>query len=1075
MTGDIARRIAALGPRQRELLEGSLGPPPRGATPISRNSHAVAPASPTQKSMWFVHNLHRESPVLNTAGAVRIRGALDTRALSAAITGLVQRHEILRTTFHLEDGELKQSVGPVPEKVLEIEEAPGDGDELSEGLRKSITAVLERPFDLASDLMYRAVLFRLGADDHVLVRAGHHIAFDRWSVALANQDTSEMYRSALNGDEPRLLELPYQYADFATWQLGNLEADGEDARLRYFTTHVAGAPRNLDIPTDRPRTRAQGPAAVVRTRMDGSLADSVRRFAREVGATPFMVLLAAYGLLLSRIARTDQLLIGIPVALRSEPDLERVIGPFINTVVLRSDLRGDPSLRELVERARRVALNMIPHQDLPIDELVRSLAPERVTTRTPLFQAMFDYLNTPHLDLDLEGLAVEPIPLDPTSTAYDLTLYMEDLPGSFSMRWEYRSDLFDRATIGALAGAYGILVERMISAPSEVVSDVGTLDPPQEARVRTIGSGPSTTVEGTVLEMLERSLTRSPGSVAIETSDETLTYGELASLSRRLSLALHQRGVGPGQTVALVLERSSAFVVGLVGVMMSGAAPVMLDPEQPAQRLDKMIDMVDPSLVLVDDNARQVKGGDHSTIPSLIGDIGSADKASFLPLTPVSPSDPAYLVFTSGSAGHPKAVSVGHGSLANFVDAAVGLYDLSRDDRVLQFASPGFDTVVEEIFPILTALGTVVVSPVELFPSFEAFERFTEENSVTILDLPTAWWHSWVADMNEAQRRPPDCLRTVIVGGEAARTDIWGLWKPLAGPIRWINSYGPSEATVVVSTFEPPATFRPSSPLMPIGKPLQNVSFTVIDESGHTLPPRIAGELVIEGAAVALGYLDPVETLSSFDMRDPILPRYRTGDRVRLMSDGTFEFLGRIDSQVKIRGVRVELAEVEAAVRAHEGIADAVVVSDGSGLIGHVVARKPSIDGGQLRDHLSRLLPEPMIPGTWQIHDEFPTTPSGKIDRGTLRVREQEPSHRGDSIAPRSPVESQIADIWRSVLKVPAISMDDSFFDLGGHSLLGVKMLSEILSSFGVQLPLRAIFEFPTIEAMARLVEDADA
>ncbi|REK12700.1 MAG: amino acid adenylation domain-containing protein [Actinobacteria bacterium] len=1079
MSSSFTERIAQLGPAQRDLLERRLDTPPVADKPLTKGEQKQEhPASPTQKSMWFVHHLDPASPVFNNGNAVRIRGSLDVDALSAALSELIQRHEVLRTTYRLVDGELMQVVQESPDSVLEVRETEAQGENLSERLRQEIEAEASRPFDLESDLMYRAVLYRLAEDDHVLVRSGHHIAFDRWSVALANREISELYRAHTSGREPVLADLPVQYADFARWQLDNLAADKAEARLRFFTSHIAGVPDYLDIPTDHPRAHAQGSAGSLRSRLSDEQASRVRQVARELGATPFMVLLAVYGALMGRYTRSDQLLVGVPVALRTEPELTDMIGPFINTVVLRLDLRGRPTFAELVERVRRASLNMIAHQDLPFDELVREVAPDRVATRTPLFQIMFDYLNTPHSELELEGLELEATPLEPANTAHDITLYIEDQPSGIGSRWEYRADLFDRATIGAIAGAYDSLVNRLITDPAILIDDQGMLDARDEDRVRSIGTGPFADTAGNVLEALETKRAQAPDATAVESGHTSFSYDQLASMARQVAIGLREHGVGSGQRVALLLNRSVELLAGLIGVMMSGGIAVLLDRDQPEARLSEMLGAAEPALMVTDTPEAPFSDADISVFVTDLFDREMADDSlGFTPLVSLQATDPAYVVFTSGSTGKPKGVLVGHGSLANFAMAACIAYGLEPEDRVLQFASPGFDTIVEEVFPALSIGATVVMRPEELFGSFEAFERFSEDQRITVLDLPTAWWHNWVEDLDGSGRPLPTPLRMVIVGGEAARSDLWRVWTGLAGDRHWVNSYGPSEGTVVVSTFEPTAAYQPMGQIMPIGRPIQNTTLLVTDSYGHPVPPRVPGELVIEGALLAMCNLGDEETRGFSEGIHSAHRRYRTGDRARVMPDGTLEFVGRIDSQVKVRGTRVEPAEVERALLDHPAVADAAVVPDeGSDLVGHIVVTDATADIALVREYLATRLPEPMIPTRWLVHDALPKTPGGKVDRRSLGRQESQPvAPRNGRVAPRSDLESRLAGIWESVLGTSDISVTDSFFDLGGHSLLGVRMLSHVSSTFEVDLPLRVIFETPTIESMARFLETAHA
>lgn len=1083
MTTAFAGRIAQLGPAQRELLERQLQSPPAVNVPLLTSSGGSAvPVSPTQKSMWFVHNLDPAAPVFNNAHALRIRGPLDVEALGWALTSLVRRHHVLRTNYRLVDGELMQVVNETPKSVMVVRDATGQPGEVSGELRRALETEGSRSFDLERDPLYRAVLHRFADDDHILIRTTHHIAFDRWSAAIANREINELYAARIGGREARLPELPVQYPDFARWLLDTLSADTTETRLQFFTSHIAGAPDSMELPADHPRTTPHGPAATLARQMPDELTSSIRAVSRELGATPFMVLLASFGVLMWKYTRAEQILVGVPVASRSRPELTDLIGPFINTVVLRLDLRGQPTFNELVERVRRTSLNMIAHQDLPFDELVRAVAPDRAASRTPLFSMMFDYLNTPHASLALENTEIEPVQLDAGTSAHDMTLFLEDHSAGIRCRWEYRADLFDRATVGGLTSAFEAMVARLVSDPGTGVADTGMLDAPGEQRVRSISAGP--TIESSppgIFGALEATRRRTPEAVAVEAGGTAYTYDQLAVKTQQISAGLRGKGVQPGESVGLLLDRSIDLVAAFLGVMLTGAAALLLDPEQPHTRLTEMLRTAAPAAVLTGIPMDELGDFAVVTIGSLLLDVELGSAATgFTPHMAPDASDPAYIVFTSGSTGNPKGVVVGHGSLANFVASAVSAYDLDSDDRILQFASPGFDTFVEELLPTLSVGASVVMRPEELFASFRAFERFVEDEAITVLDLPTAWWHSWVGDMTNSGRRPPSKLRLVIVGGEPAMANVWRAWTHIAGDVRWINSYGPSEATVVVSTFEPSADYRPTSRVMPLGRPISNTSILVADTSGLPLPPRVPGEIVIEGDAVALGYLGADGTHSGFGPSEPAGRRsYRTGDVGRQLPDGTLEFIGRLDSQVKIRGTRVEPAEIEAALRELPDVLEAAVVPDRQsefGLVGHLVVKDPSLDPTLIRRQLAMRLPEPMIPATWQMHETIPVTAGGKYDRKLLERLgvERTATANGHLVGPRSESETRLLEIWAAVLGRSEISMTDSFFDLGGHSLLGVKMISRIASELGVELPLRAIFETPTIESMARILEQSN-
>lgn len=1084
MTPDVVARVAALGVAQRELLERRLAARSVPSPPLRRHPHdqGPAPASAGQRSQWFVHQLDPGAAAFNKTDAVRITGPLDVSALRAAITGFIDRHEVLRTVYRLVGGEPVQLVQPVPDEVLSIADCqPGPNGDLPARVRAAIAAESQWPFDLASDVMYRVALFRLGADDHVLTRTTHHIAFDKWSAAIANRELSELYAAILENRPPQLPVLELQYRDYARWQRDLLTADARRVHLDFFAAHLAGAPVVVDVPSDRTRpARPSTQGATLNGELEESVAELVRGFALRRSATPFMVLLAAYGTLLSRYTRQEQLLVGVPVAGRSRRPLEDLVGGFINTVVIRVDLRGGPTFSELVARIRRSALGAMAHQDLPFDQLVQEMAPERTGKTTPLFQVMFDYINTPDSALHLAGTEVRPIPVGTEGAVHDLTLYVHDRDQSLRTVWEYRTDLFDRSTIAGIAGAFTTLVSAALSAPDTPVRALPLLSPANLQKVRAIGTGGAVdTGNAFVVAMVGRSALARPDAIAVAADAGDVTYAALWGRALALAGHLQELGVEPANRVAVVAGHTPHLVTAVVGVLAAGCTAVLLDHAQPTSRLRRMLAASDVRAVV---GAGPVpEGATGGTVPvvdlTASGSLGGATLVGGVPA--LSSGDPAYVVFTSGSTGTPKGVVVGHGSLANFVIDAVNRYELGPSDRVLQFAAPGFDTVIEEILPTLVAGGTVVMRPSDLFPTFDAFGRFANERGVTVLDLPTAWWHAWVDEMAEHGSTPPNAVRLVIVGGEAASAAKWRTWRQLVpDAIRWVNTYGPSEATVVAAAFEPPPAWQgPSGAAMPIGYPIANTSFRVVDVAGAELGPRLAGELVIVGDSVALGYLDGVDAREAFYTDPEGKPAYRTGDHVRMLPDGRFEYLGRIDGQVKIRGTRVEPAEVEAVLKRHHTVRDAVVVAVRNGrspaLAAHVVWRDGAAES-QLRDHAMTHLPAPMVPSAWHSHPALPTTPSGKIDRRLIATLAPPATVMPKTASPvMSGTEERLAALWRAVLDCSDVGLDDTFFDLGGHSLLGVRLISRVSDEFGVELPLRTIFDAGTVAAMAHLLDCA--
>lgn len=1079
MNRALAARVVELGLAQREVLEQRLAARTVPAPPLVRGSSVggESPASASQRSQWFVHQLDPHDTAFNKTDAVRITGPLDTGALERAVSALVARHEVLRTVYRTVDGEPVQVVGPVPASVLRLVEWEGvRGGRLPAEVRRAIIAEANRPFDLSCDLLYRVVLHRLGENDHVLTRTSHHIAFDKWSSAVANRELGELYAAMRDGRGSALSPLPLQYSDYAAWQRDLLTPQARAAHVDFFTAHLAGAPVVIDLPTSRTRpARPSHRGATVATELPPAVVEQVRTVARAHGATAFMVLLAAYGVLVGGYVREEQLLVGVPVAGRNRQELEGLIGVFINTVVVRIDTRHGPTFAEMIRRVRRSALGVIAHQDLPFSELVKEMAPDRPGNRTPLFQVMFDYINTPDAALTLDGVDLEPIRLADEGAVYDLTLYVHDRGPSMRMVWEYPSDLFDRPEVAALAEAFTALVTAAVGAPHTPAADLPVLGEAALERTRRAGSGPIRPHDGSVIDAVLRSAAVRPGAPAVRCGDDTLTYGELAGLTCRLAAHLHAIGVGVGDRVGVLVAESSSLPVVLLAIMASGATAVLLDPGQPRPRLEAMIAKAGVEVAVVAGDG--VGAAAELGVQAVEVDTDDARPDGGPPLIPV-PAEAAYVVFTSGSTGSPKGVVVGHHALANFVSDAVGRYGLEPSDRVLQFAAPGFDTVLEEILPTLVAGGTVVMRTADQFPTFEAFVAFVHRERVTVLDLPTAWWHAWVDEMEHHGGEVPASVRLVIVGGEAASTRRWTVWRRVAGEgIRWVNTYGPSETTVVVAAFEPPPGWSGSgSPVVPIGYPITNTRFSAVDGSGRSLPPYLVGELEVGGTPVALGYLGGGDSGFVEDPVRPPTPSFRTGDLVRMLPDGMFEFVGRVDGQVKIRGTRVEPGEVEAVLRLHPRVRDAAVVAVESRgelvLAAHLVSGG-DVDVADLRRHVAARLPIVMMPVEWHGWPALPLTPSGKIDR--LRLTEAMAPERTIGTEPgtaaATPTEQRLGAIWASVLGRSGVGRNDDFFDLGGHSLLGVRLISRIADSFGVELPLRTIFDAPTLSAMATVLD----
>jgi amino acid adenylation domain-containing protein len=904
-------RITQLSPEKRVLLEQRMTSViAHEAGPVPGEDVDTAPTSYAQRSQWFVNQLDPDNPFFNKTDAVRVRGPLDVESLRRAISALVSRHAVLRTGYRATDDGPVQVIKPPAAMDMPIVDIP-PGPRQSVDLQRHLAAEQRRPFDLENGPMYRAYLVRLGPDDHVLVRTNHHIAFDRWSSAIANAELSALYGAFAAGDKPRLAPLPYQYTDYSSWQRLHLDESSITSHLEFAEAHLAGVPQILELPTDHPRPATQSHrGASYHTSLEPGLVRRIREAARAEGATPFMACLAGFGILVGRYARTDQFLVGVPAAGRNASGTDSLIGLFINSMVMRLDLRGDPSFSALVARVRAASLGAMSHQDLPFEVLVENLARDRAPGRTPVFQVMFDYINTPGARLTLGSLDLEPIAIADEASVYDINLYLYDDGTDIGAKWEYRSDLFDRPTIVRMSEAYTTLLSAAAADVTRPVSSLPLVSPEDRRRIRSLAEGPKTDVpaSGTFLSMIEGQARERPDAAAVIAGNTVISFGDLWNLATGVSRRI-ESSCAPDARVAILTGRSEHLVPALLGVLHSGRTAVMVDTSQPTQRLSTMFDRVGPGAVVTGDGGSDLVPG----VPDIeVAPVADAEPG---PHPALASTAPAYVVFTSGSMGVPRAVAVGRPSVENFVEDAIDRYELGPGDRVLQFASPGFDTLVEEVLPGLAAGATLVMRPAELFASFTEFTTFVSDNDVTVLDLPTAWWHAWVDDMTlKGVESVPACVRLVVVGGEAASTDRWRAWRRITGGrTRLVVTYGPSETSVVVSSFEPGRDWIPATGLMPIGRPIRNTRLVVVDESGGELPPGVPGELIVEGIAVGYGNLDYMGMESDFE-DTAAGPRYYTGDLVRMSVNGVVEYLGRINDQVKVNGMRIEPGENEAAL-----------------------------------------------------------------------------------------------------------------------------------------------------------------
>ncbi|GAA1286194.1 amino acid adenylation domain-containing protein [Saccharothrix xinjiangensis] len=1040
--------------RKRELLARRLRA--RAAAPTAY------PLSFGQQRLWFLDKFSPGSAVYNVPIGLRLRGALDTAALQRALDFLVNRHAALRTAFPDSGGEPVQLVSPTGSAALAVHEVPvagGDRDAAAKRFADDRAAV---GFDLRRGPLFTASLGRLADDDHVLVLALHHIISDAWSLSVLLGELGTAYDAALLGEEPDLPPLRLQYQDFAVWQRDQVAGDATAGHLEHWARHLAGAPELLTLPTDRPRpVEVDHRGALHEAWVEADDLAALERLAREHGATLFMVLLAGFAARLGRLAGQDEVVVGTPVAGRSHPDLEHLVGFFVNTLALRAHVGGDPTFSELLARVRDVTVNGLAHADLPFERLVEHLRPRRSTGHSPVYQAQLILTNTPPLTLSMSGLDVRSLVPDAGVSKFDLTLAADRQGDALGLGVEYRTDLFDASTITAFTDRLVALLAAAARDPGKRISELDALTGVQrwqvlEGRNATdLPLPPAATAldliagDGTAVSGVDGR----PGHPELDHPE--LSYAELDERARRYAALLRAHGVVRGSVVALCLPRTPDLVAAVLGVWRAGAAYVPLDPDWPADRLALMLADSGAAVLVADGDRRPAFGG--TALRPADADAHEPDDAP----CPASGEDLAYVIYTSGSTGTPKGVEVPHRAVVNLLVSFQDLFELSPVDRLAAVTTLSFDISVLELLLPLTAGAEVLVVPSGVAADGAALRRLLVERDVTALQATPATWRLLLAAGGV-----PAGVATRVCGGEALPRDLAD--DLLTDDALLWNAYGPTETTVWSSA----GLVEPSPAPVALGPPIGNTRLYVLGPGLEPVPPGVVGELHIGGAGVARGYHDRPGLTAARFVPDPFGPTpgarlYATGDLVRHRSDGSLEFLGRADHQVKVRGFRIELGEVEAALLATGEVREAVVRAVDERLVAYVVPAGGAAGGlwPRLRARLAERLPDYMLPATAVVLDAFPLTPNGKTDRTALPPPTW--AAEGERVAPRDDVERVLADIWVEVLGVPEVGVHDDFFALGGHSLLAAKALARVHGAFSVAVPIGRMFAAPTVAGVA--------
>ncbi|HEX2092021.1 MAG TPA: amino acid adenylation domain-containing protein, partial [Longimicrobiaceae bacterium] len=1048
---EYARAVAAAGRAELPPIE-----------PVERT--APLPLSFAQQRLWFLEQLGRVGNAYHIPWRLWLRGELDRGALRRALERIVARHEVLRTTFSLVQGEPVQRIAPLEEARFSLAEHDLSGEaEAEAALRRLMAGEWSTPFDLERGPLIRGRLIRLGSQDHVVHGHQQHVVSDGWSTGVWARELSALYAAFRRGQADPLPALPVQYGDYAVWQRRWMDGEALRQQAEYWKRTLSGAPELLELPTDRPRPAEMDHAgALLSVALDEELTAGLKALSQRQGTTLFMTLLTGWAVVLSRLSGQEDVVIGTPTANRGRREIEGLIGFFVNTLALRLDLSGEPTVAEALGRVRERVLEAQHHQDIPFEQVVEVVQPVRSLAHSPLFQVMFSWQSAPGDELELPGLEVAAMDrgAEQASAQFDLSLGLGESGGRLIGWVQYATVLFEHGTVERYLGYLRRVLEAMVAEPEQRIAGVEML--PEAERRQVVEEWNATETEYPrglcVHGLFERQVERSPDAAAVVFGDRVLTYAELNARANRLAHYLRERAVGAEVRVAVCVERSPETIVGLLAVLKAGGAYVPLDPDSPDDRLRYMLTDCAPAMLLTQASLAGRLSG--LNLPLLALDRDAPSWAEHPEPNPeragLTPEHLAYVIYTSGSTGAPKGVMVQHRGVVNSVEAFREVYRIRPESRVLLFAPLHFDASVLDIFTALASGAALVLGPrEELVPGEELIRLLRRQHVTHAKFTPSA-----LAALPDAEL--PE-LEAVISGGEACSADIVRRWAPGR---RFYNGYGPTETSVRVTSLETADPTRPP----PIGRPVANVRLYVLDGMLEPMPIGVSGELFVGGVQVARGYLGRAGLTAERFMADPFGGEpgerlYRTGDRVRWLADGTLEFLGRTDAQVKVRGFRVEPKEIEAWLEEHAGVREAVVVAreEASGdrrLVAYWVG-SDEVRVEALRTYLLERVPEYMVPAAYVRLERLPLTPNGKVDRRGLPAPEGEAFARRGYEAPVGEVEEVVAQVWAEVLKVERVGRWDHFFELGGHSLLAVQVVSRLRQSLAVEVPLAEVFRLP--------------
>jgi amino acid adenylation domain-containing protein len=1075
----IAERIANLSPERQKLLERLLKHDQIELSqevimPRVRESNN-APLSFAQQRLWLFLQLDPDTVSYNVPEAFILKGHLNVEALTRSFNEIVRRHEILRTTFQVVAGEPRQVIGepqPIALDVLDLSQLPDRDAKAQEVINDAAWQL----FDLTRGPLMRLNLMRIEETEHILLLTFHHIVHDGWSSSVLLHEFTMLYNAFIRNEPSPLPELPIQYADFAIWQREWLSGEVLEKQLSYWRQKLAGALPVLELPTDRLRPAVpshRGGAVLVH--LPPTLSSELQHLTNDEGATLYMTLLAAFKVLLHRYSGQTDICVGVPIANRNRAETENLIGFFINNLVLRSNLKGNPTFQSLLSQVREETINAYAHQDIPFEKLVEELQPERSLSYMPLFQVAFTLQNAPSEELSIHDLSLSELDVDVVVSKYDLSLFvieMEDHLFSFIV---YNSDIFDGPTIERLFKHYQMLLEGIVADRQQRIDELPMFTEEEQQLFTEINNTRAEFPEGKrIHELFEEQASRWPEAVAVNYQGKELTYGELNEQANKLAHQLRRRGVGPDTMVGLLMERSLDLVVGILGVLKAGGAYFPLDLNYPKQRLALMLEETRVSLILTQQRWQNSLPEFDGEVLCLDSDRLSDDNESNLE-TVNYPDSLAFVFFTSGSTGKPKGVMATQRSAVNYLSFIVRNYELTNADVVLQSASLSFDASVRDIIaPLLSGAKLVLVPDKDVRDPFVLLSRIKEHGVTCILSMAPTMLRT-LTDAAIETGTKGQTLRIILTSGESLSLSECARVRAVLGErVAIVNQYGATECTMSSTQYRAPES--QSSGVALAGRPIANSHVYILDPHLRQCPVGVPGEIHIGGVGVARGYFQSPDLTAKKYIPDPFgkagARLYKTGDLGRLLPSGDIELHGRVDRQVKIRGIRIEPAEIEAILKDHENVREAVVIvrEDTPGnqrLVAYVVLRQPD---NNLRAFVKARVPDYMVPATFVVLEKLPLTPNGKVDHAALPIPSEFDSSK-EFIAPRTPMEETLAQIWKEILEVARVGVNDNFFELGGHSLLATRVVSRVRKTLKVELPLRSIFDFPTIADLATTVE----